>query len=89
MCAIILLNDFFLPIIVYLHSAYVRHPIKRSWHNARNGITVEIPTQSELYESPFVLYVAFYQRRRYVVSTRHLQCFKARQTGEHLVVYFS
>lgn len=44
------------PIIVYLHSAYMRHIIKWSRHNTRNGIAVEIPTHSELYESPFILY---------------------------------
>lgn len=75
-------------IIVYLHSAYMRHSFKRSRHNTRNGITVEIPTQN--YPNHRLYYtISFYQRRWYVVSMRYLQRFKARQTGEHLVVYFS
>lgn len=76
-----------------LHGAYVWHFVKRSRHNARDGITVEIPAQEdELCASHHFLRVSFfYQTRRRVKigRTRYLQSFEARQTGEHLVVHLS
>lgn len=76
----------------YLHSAYVRHPVKRSRHNACNGIAMEIPTQSESRESSFIARFRFINNGKNETlahPTGYLQCFKARQAGEHLVVHFS
>lgn len=47
--------------ILNLHSANVWRSVERSRHDARNGITVEIPTQNELCQSSFIYAIAFYQ----------------------------
>jgi len=69
----------------------VRHPLERSWHNARNGITVEIPAHNELLRVIALLcnIVDVNEDGKTTRPTRYLQCFKARQAGEHLVVHFS
>jgi len=68
----------------------VRHPVERSWHNARNGITVEIPAHNELLRVVALLRdTAVNESGKAARPTRYLQCFKARQAGEHLVVHFS